>query len=274
MAFTTNADIQNGSFGIYEYDRKAKGMVFNPLGKAVFVDAITENIETGVVQLSLRFDYQGQIKYQTISRKTLSDPALLQELADVGADVTKKSFNAFVDSIRLQELDLETQGIGTHKVYSHLGWKTILIPNGVGGVAKKICYRASSLVGPYRADYIGPLKVNPMGDFQSWKAMVETEIIGHIPAEVVLLCGLSAVVNGLISSQTTGENQILHLSGLSGTGKSAIAMAAASAYGEPFDGTRRVYDSNGMPKSQTSVYGSCLQRRMLPLAAVPVIADV
>lgn len=256
MAFHTSADIKNGYYGRWEYDSKNKTPKFVPLGKAVTVLSVTRSIDTNQVRLQLSFDYLGEPVFLEITRKAFSDPALLQELIDVGADVTKKDFNTFIDSLRLQELEIEATGQGYTKVYDRLGWKTLLVPNSASGVRRRLCYRASTLIGPVQSSYTGLYKVTPMGDFVTWRAMVEEEIIGLPPAEVVMLASLSAVVNGLISTHTTGENPIFHLNGLSGTGKSTLAMAGASAYGEPFDGERRVYDQNGTPSRQISVYGS------------------
>lgn len=254
--FKTNAKISKGMYGVNEFNEKLKMMVFTPLGKATYIDSITRDIESNSVKFVLYWDYLGEKVYFELTRRSISDHTMMQDLIEAGADVTKKNFNVFVDTLRLQEADMEASGVGSKKVYSHLGWKTIPIPHPNGGIVKKLCYRANTMVGPCNAEYIGPLKVSPMGTFEAWKAMVEEEIIGHLPAEIVMLASLSAVVNGLISTHTTGENPIVHLNGLSGTGKSAIAMAGCSCFGEPFDGERRVYDSNGIPSSQISCYGS------------------
>lgn len=254
--FKTNADIVNGEYGIHEYNHNTGKYKFKPLGKAVIIESITRDIETDEVKLRLTWDYLGEPVHFEIPSKALSEPALLQALINAGADVTKKNFNVFIDTLRLQELDIENSGFGSEKVYTHLGWKSIPVPTTAGGTVNKICYRAHTLIGLCSAKYNGPLKVTPMGTFEAWKTMIEDEIIGNPPAEVIMLASLSAVVNGLIATYTTGENSIVHISGLSGTGKSAIAMAGASCYGEPFDGERRVYDANGMPSSQLSVYGS------------------
>ena len=254
--FKTNALIQNGEYGINEYNDKLKKTIFKPLGKAIYIESITRDIENNSVKFILFWDYLGEPVYFEFTRGLLSDYPCMQELIDQGADVTKKTFPTVVDTLRLQELDIEASGIGSKKVYSHLGWKTIPVPIPSGGTVNKLCYRADTLIGPYKAKYIGPLKVNPMGTFEAWKAMVEKEIIGHIPGEVVMLASLYAVVNGLISAHTTGENPLVHISGYTGSGKTTIAMAGASAYGEPFDGSRTVADQLGNPVTQHSCYGS------------------
>ena len=90
MAFKTSAAIQNGEYGRMEYDAQTKTWNFVPLGKEVTITGITENIETEQVRLQVVFDYLGRPKPYEITRKATSDPALLQELIDVGADVTKR----------------------------------------------------------------------------------------------------------------------------------------------------------------------------------------
>lgn len=254
--FKTNAKIQNGMYGINEYSEKKQKMVFKPLGKAVYIESITRDIETNTVKFILSWDYLGEKIYFEFTRRSISDHSLLQDLIEAGADVTKKNFNTFVDTLRLQELDIEASGAGSQKVYSHLGWKTVLVPKANGGTAKKLCYRAATMLGPCNAEYVGPLKIQPMGTFEAWKDMVEKEFIGHTPAEVVMLAGLSAVINGLISTHTTGETAIVHICGGTGSGKSSVAQGCVAAYGEPFDGSRTAYDKSGMPVIQQSLYGS------------------
>ena len=254
--FKTNAKISNGMYGVNEFNEKLKKMVFKPLGKAVYIESITRDIETNTVKFILSWDYLGEMIYFELTRRSISDPSLLQELIEAGADVTKKNFHIFVDTLRLQELDIEASGAGSQKVYSHLGWKTVLVPKANGGTAKKLCYRAATMVGPCNAEYVGPLKIQPMGSYEAWKDMVEKEFIGHTPAEVAMLAGLSAVINGLISTHTTGETAIVHICGGTGSGKSSVAQGCVAAYGEPFDGSRTAYDKSGMPVTQQSLYGS------------------
>lgn len=250
MAFKTNADIQNDEYGQWTYDAKSKSMVFIPLGKAVTIESITDDIETGAVTLLLSFDFLGVKKYLEVPHKILADPLFLHELCEAGADVTKKTFHIFVDTLRLQELEMEANGIPADKVYSKIGWKTCQTATG-----KKLCYRADTMIGD-SGRYIGNLKVKPMGSFVAWKNLVEQDVLGHIPLEIALLAGLSAVVNGLISTVTTGENPLIHIMGISGSGKSTAGLLCASVSGEPFDGERRIYDQHGIPSSQISVYGS------------------
>lgn len=115
--------------------------------------------------------------------------------------------------------------------FRNLGWINLTSrASSIGWV-----YRAGSpvKVGNSFAHYNGDYAVTPAGDYETWARMVREEVVGHPALEVVLLAGLSAVVNGLISKDTTGENPIVHLCGASSTGKSTAGMLAVSAFGSP-----------------------------------------
>ena len=230
MAITTTADIQCGSFGYWKTSKKSS--VFIPLGNAVTIDRITDNIETKDARLLLSFDYMGEQRHITINRSDFGDHKLIQTLAGKGADVSKKYFDYFIDTLRIQEYNLQQAGQQVEKVFSHLGWIPIPILNGEGQrIGWKHCYRAATLLGGYPATYTGPYSVTPRGNFDVWKDMVRTDVVGKTPLEIVLLAGLAAVVNGLIGPITTGENPIYHVCGCSSSGKSTGLFLCASVSG-------------------------------------------
>jgi len=164
----------------------------------------------------------------------------------------KRSFDAFVDMINVQDEELDAAGVAPTKVYSHLGW--IRLPNDSGGY--DICYRCRKLLGAQKGRYIGPYAIAPMGSYDIWKEMVENEVVGHDVLELVLIASLSAVTNGLIAPETNGENPIVHLNYASGKGKSTALALGVSTSGEPFDGTITKIDQDGEPKSFLSLYQS------------------
>ena len=73
-----------------------------------------------------------------------------------------------------------------------------------------------------------------------------------ISFEIVLLAGLSAIINGLLK----GENSIFHVCGCSSSGKSTALFACASAFGAPYDGERRSYNTSGELQIQRSIYSN------------------
>ena len=255
MAITTTADIQCCSYGYWKTSKKSS--VFVPLGNAVTIDHITDNIETKDARLLLSFDYMGERRHVTINRSDFGDQKLVQTLAGKGADVTKRYFDIFIDTLRIQENNLQQAGQQVEKVFSHPGWTPIPVLNGEGQpISWKHCYRAATLLGGYPATYTGPYSVTPRGSFDVWKDMVRTEVIGKTPLEIVLLAGLAAVVNGLIGPITTGENPIFHVCGCSSSGKSTGLFLCASVSGAPYDGEKRSYDANGELVVKRSIYGN------------------
>lgn len=258
VSFKTNVGIVDGYYGRWKAAKnKDEDPEFLPLGKAVTVENVTRNIETDEVHLMLSHMYLGEKIKARIPRKDLADHTLLQDLAKTGADIAKRDFDILVDSLRLQEHLMDANGYGAEKVYSHLGWKSMPKRDVAGNaIGSMLCYRAATMIGGYSAKYDGPLVVEPKGSFEGWRDVVRKEVLGHPPLEFVLVAALAAPINGLIATSTTGENPIVHIHGLSGTGKTTAAILGSSTSGEPFDGERTVYDRHGILSRKRSVYGS------------------
>lgn len=251
------ACIEGNNYGYWTNPTKNKASVFIPLGKAVVIQRIAENIETNEVRLELAMEYMGNPKTITVSREELSDYRLIQSLSKLGANVTRHRFDYLVESIISQETDLEADGYVPRKIFSHLGWLYLPVRNDEGQVTgSQLCYRANRLVGGCKARYDGPYSVAPMGCYDEWQKMVKNHILGHTALELVLLASLSAIVNGLIGPLTTGENPIFHLCGPSGCGKTTALHAACSVYGLPYDGEKRQANKQGEIVVNRSIYGS------------------
>ena len=256
--FKTSAALQNGYYGKFWYNANKKQYVFDPLGKQVTVDAIVDNIETKNTSLLLSFRHRdGTIKRVTVPHKSLGDASIIAELAAVGADVTKEHTNVFIDSLRLQEDEIELLGLGIRREYDHLGWKKLDVTDDDGNVIdRQYCYRASTMIGHVAATYTGDYFVTPVGSWETWKQMVLKDVLGHPLLEVLLLAGLAAVVNGLIAPSTTGENPLTHIFGPSSTGKSTLGKLICSVSGAPFSGHPTITTRNGMQKSKKSLFRS------------------
>ena len=254
----TSAALQGGYYGKYRYDKNAKQYVFDELGKQVTVDEIIDNIETKNTSLQLSFVYEdGTKKRVTLPNKGLGDGSIIAELAAVGADVTKEHTNIFVDSLRLQKNQIASAGRGVRREYDHLGWISLPVIDFMGRTTGyKYCYRASKLIGHIPATYVGDYAVKPMGSWDVWRQMVIDEILGHPLLEVLMVIGLSAVVNGLISPSTTGENPLIHIAALSSSGKSTIGKALVSTAGPGFTGQRTITCADGTRKHTKSLYRS------------------
>ena len=242
-----NVNLKNGKYGYDVFDDKGKLKYFDDKGKAIFLDEICQSIETGDVTWRVSFDYLGKTQQYEFPRDQIADKKLVAELQGKGADVTARTFNCFVDSMRLQE----DQFVLAKNTFQHLGW--MKIPrNG----KLEYHYRCTHLIGGLKAEYTGNLVLKPNGSLEGWKSMVEQEVLGRPQLETITLAALSAPIVGIHGINTTTENPIYHISYRSGRGKSTAAGLAASVSGEPFEGMRIAYDSHGISKECSSIYGS------------------
>ncbi|MBR5157290.1 MAG: DUF927 domain-containing protein [Clostridia bacterium] len=250
MAISTDATIQAGSYGVIKTIKKSQ--YFKPYGKAIYLDEISENIEDGNVFLTLSTDFQGKTKIEKIFQGQLTNPSTAELLANKGFQITKKSFDIFADTILLQMDEYEANGFLVKKVYKNLGWITLPRPDG----KRDLCYRAHKLIGNQRGAYIGEFDVEPLGSFDEWKTMVERDILGHDVLDLTVVASLSAVVNGLISPFTNGENPIIHLCLDSSKGKTTACEAATSTMGRPFEGVIVKTDNQGQQVRHQSLLQS------------------
>ena len=242
-----NTDIRNGFYGTVHYDQDGNETYFEEKGKAVTLDEIRCNIEDGEVTWRVSFDYIGQRKKFDIPRNSIAEKKLSSFLQGKGADVTARTFNCFVDSMRLQE---NMQSNVTH-TFRNLGWIKIPI-NG----KMEYCYRCTMLLGGKSAEYTGNLALKPQGKLEDWVAMVNAEVLGRTPLETILLAALSAPIVGIHGINSTTDNPIYHINFRSGRGKTTACSLAASTAGEPFEGMRGEYDKYGILKDKFSVLGS------------------
>lgn len=257
MPIDTNATIMLGYYGCKVYNQSTQTYDFKALGKAVYLSALTENIDNGDVACVLNFDHFGKNKTVLIPHEELVDYSLLTKLSAKGAQVSKKNFNTFVDSLIIQEEELEQKGNLPEKVYQNLGWCSIPDPNSDDEEPKFLRhYRGYELMGDLDGYYIGDFKIKPMGTYEVWHDMTNKAIIGNIPMEVVLLASLSAIIVGIVNPSLGFGNPIFHLYGRSSSGKTTAAWAALSCYGEPYTGKKVALDPYGEQKEYRSLLRS------------------
>ena len=256
MGIQTIASYQGDQYGIFK--KKGKGFQFDPLGKLPVLEEVLESVEDDTLYLKLSTSVHGRRKVAYIKHGDLLDPQMCRDLADLGFDVTRRLTEHFVDVIRLQEEYMEAHGPAPTAAYASLGWIQIPCedPN-TGQIDFELCYRSSKLVGSAcSARYIGSYDIEPTGDYDAWRQLMETEIIPYPALQLVLVAALSAVIVGLLSTKIPIENPIVHLNLPSGKGKSTAGYVAASTAGKPFDGTMTAVDEDGKVVEKLSLYQS------------------
>lgn len=257
MGIYTPTFIQGDYFGVQT--KTSKGCYrFDALGKLPVLEEALESIEDDSVRLKLSSPYFGRAKVAYISHGEMLDLKLATKLGNLGFDVTKATFDRFVDAIRLQEEVLEQSGTNPTVTYASLGWIRIGFEDtSTGAIIFKLCYRCSELLGyndPHK--YTGPYDIQPIGSYAAWKQMVMDDIIPYPTLQLTLVAALSAVVVGALAYGIPIENPILHLNLPSGRGKSTAGYLAASTIGRPFDGTMPELDKDGNTIERQSVYQS------------------
>ena len=250
--FDTNIGFCGGYFGKTDYT--PNGPKFRKLGRKATLENIYEVIDDGEekVYLKLSTDFMGKRKYAYILVGQFMEAKTIRSLSNVGFDVTSATFNAFVDSIRIQIEDFDAQGYGPTPAYEYLGW--VHPPDEDEEV---LYYRAATLIGyPQDAKYIGSYDVEPQGLYEEWRDMVIADIVPYPTLQLVLIAALASVVIGILSFATPIENPVVHLNLPSGKGKSTAGYLAASIAGRPFDGTLPVQDEDGRAIERHSLYQS------------------
>lgn len=242
-----NVEIRNGFYGVVHYDKDGNETYFEEKGKEVRLEAILNSLENGDVTWRVSFDYIGQRKRFDILRNSISEKKLASFLQGKGADITARTFNCFVDSMRLQE----NQKSGVINTFQHLGWMKIPVDGEI-----HLVYRCSKLVGNIKAEYDGNLTLKPKGSLNEWVSMIKKEVLGRPQLETILLAALSAPIVGIYGIMTTTDNPLFHINFSSGKGKSTVCYLATSVSGEPFDGKRVQYNKGNVLEEKGSLYGS------------------
>lgn len=217
--------IQDGCYGVWE-DYKGQ-MVFSPLGNAVYVSAIYSDINTGHKTMKLNFvDSAGRRNDLDFPRGDLTETGVLS-LASLGVQVTKQTAKTLIWSIQNQEPEAEQYLY--HKKLGFIeynGRKVFLGAEGIG---------VDSI-------YTGGLSIKAHGTYEEWISMVQSEVIGNTPLELILAVGVSGLFVDFLKDDISLENIIVHCINESSTGKTTAALLAVSCGGSPsFKGDGLVY---------------------------------
>lgn len=114
-------------------------------------------------------------------------------------------------------------------------------------VNEKMVFLADEVIGECskQSHYFKPQITAPRGTLDTWKAIVEQEVIGHPNMELALAIGASAPVAHLLQeAKLMAEVPIWGLIGPSSTGKTSCARVMASIYGAPEEGSGLIKNFN------------------------------
>lgn len=222
MGVNTDVDVIDGYFGKYVYDSKEKEYFFKPLGKAVTIEKITEQLETGDTKFKLSFKVARRTKSIEVDRSKLTVRNITELLAK-GVDAFDHSSEALVKVLQNQEeemtISFEHKGIGWYKHLDQLVFRGIKL---LGGEEKKL-----------NSVYTGQLDIKPKGDYKIWYQMLVNLVMGKVELEFSAITGLSATVNSYLGDKLGNESLFVHFYGDSSTGKTTAGELCISVAGNP-----------------------------------------
>lgn len=178
----------------------------------------------------------------SINRNQLTSKALLPVLLRKGFTMLddpeniKAVLSYVLDSCKGAPKSYVHRRLGFCEVNSSEGnGKTVFLTNGVIGLP--------DTDEKSKSKYSGEENVVPCGTLESWKAIVEKEVLGHSNMELALAIGVSAPMAFLL--QEAGlftEVPIWGIIGKSSTGKTTALRLMASVFGSPKEGTGLIKD--------------------------------
>jgi putative DNA primase/helicase len=235
---------------LFEWNEKLQ--MYLPICDAVHITDIQRNIESKEVSLKIRFWAYDRWESITIKRGELTKKDI-KKLASRGMDVLEDvKANKVFSFLCKQEKTLKP-----HNVHSGLGWDLF-----EGELIYKHHNIHSKKFPSDSSRYVGDFRIEPKGDLYTYKLLLVREVIGHVPLELILCMGISALVVGYLnrSGFDDFDSLLIHLSGKTTTGKTTAGMLAASVAGYPSvkkNGLIQTYNGtkNAMARIITGNYG-------------------
>jgi hypothetical protein len=227
---------------ILSYDSKKQEITI--VAPKVIVNKVLKNIDTKAVFLELIYSFKGEEKHLIIPRKHLSKYHLIQ-YQEQGFPVYEHNATNLIKHLVNQE---QIAPIGL--VHSQIGWSTY---------KDTLTFKAYKCVG-IDSKYVGKLSIKPKGKYKKWLKLIKQYVIGHIPLEVALVCGLSSMIVGLIGKTIGADTLFIHICGESSQGKTTATRLALSAFCFPDvreNGLFTTWDftDNGMGGQLSDNYG-------------------
>ncbi len=248
---------QNGYYGVYQYNSKGTRF-FISLGRNVYIEEILRNVETDEYFLKLGYQYNNDKHSYLLPRSDLTEKKILKASA-FGMDVFDRSAEALVELLRIRE-GIFLQSNSIQNMHKTLGFVDITMEGQ--HTREFLHYRCKSI----NSTYNGILDIEPKGKFSDWCDDMRRLILGNIPMETVVVCGLSAVTFGYLKGSLDFTNPIIHICGDSTSGKSTALEAAIATAGNPS------LQVNGLAKSWRGT-SNALISALLGIQGLPVGRD-
>lgn len=201
--------------GVYT---KQEGEDEKKISQRMWIPSIKNNIETNEKEAVVKYNDFGTIKQCMMSRGEYLNPTNLLAKQKIGLDVMKDNATLLTKHFRNEEDKAEIQDIHKNLGFAKHEGQDI--------------YKLYKCVG-IDSTYEGEKEIKPKGSIEIYMKMIEEDVLGHPPLELILLISLSSVILGYLGEELSLDTLIVHIYGNSTTGKSTALKLAISLFGYP-----------------------------------------
>lgn len=203
------------------------------------------NIDTNEIVAEIEYDAFRKRRTILIPRTDYMNSQKLIQYAGKGLDIMKDNVDNIVRHFRNEE-ELAPVNYQHDKI-------------GFGYFEGKEVYKLYHSIG-VSSTYCGPYDLKPKGSKEEYLNMLNEQVIGHAPLELILIMALSAVIIGYIGEERSLYTLIVHIKANSSTGKTTAIRLGISAFGyadTKHNGLVGTYNgtSNALIKQLTGIKG-------------------
>ncbi len=234
--------------GIYKEDDENQSY---KIADYMAIKKVFMNIDTNDVIAEVEYNAFKKRHRITVPRTDYMNPLKLITYAGKGLDLVRGNIEDVVRHFRNQEEVAEIE-------YQHTNI-------GFGCYDGKEVYKLYNAVG-VESTYCGQYDLEPKGHKDKYFQMLENEVLGHAPLELVLIMALSAVIIGYVGEELSLDTLIIHLKGNSSTGKTTAVRLGISAFG--YADTKR----NGLVSTYNAT-SNALIGQLKGIKGVPFVFD-
>lgn len=215
-------DIELKQDGIYEVKKDKKGnRTFIKVANYMKVIGQEINLDTNEHFVNLEFKMINDSKCQLlkVQASDIASYNSLSKLASKGLDVNEVNKQKVIKALRISREQAPYKYL--HQTLGFIQRDNELIFNHHNSYGSK-----------YTSTYVGELDIAPKGNNSVYMNMIKSEVIGTLGLELALVFGVSSATVSLINTRYPTESLMVHLMGLSSSGKSTTASLASSVWGD------------------------------------------
>lgn len=214
--------------GLYmnDKDKETGKVVAVKISEPMFVKETVQNLDTKDVYVKLCYRYKGKFHEIEVGMGQLI-PSELIKLSGKGLDVSHENHRHIAKFLG------EQQKLAPHReVYREVGWHE----EEDGNLVFRHHHVLAKEAKPNTTHDTkgGCFNLEPKGSLDEWKRMIEEEVKGNTPLEMMVCAGFSSVLVGYLSRfYDEVDTLLIHLAGDSTKGKTTAALLAVSVMGMP-----------------------------------------